>query len=330
MSTQYDVVGIGNAIIDVLAQSTDAFLSQENIAKGGMTLIDADRAQSLYDAMGPAIETSGGSAANTIAGCAGLGVNGGFIGRVRDDQLGEVYIHDIRSVGIDFTNPPAQDGMPTARCLIIVTPDGQRSMSTFLGASTELGVSDLDEAMIAASAITYMEGYLWDKEPAKRAFKRAMDVAKGADRKVALTLSDAFCVDMHRAEFLQLIDGQVDILFANEAEIMSLYETTEFDAAIAAIRGKLETVAITRSEKGAIILTGDETAEVAAEPVDKVVDTTGAGDQFAAGFLAGFSQGRSGAVAGRMGAIAAAEVISHIGPRPQADIKQLITDALAL
>jgi len=327
MSTQYDVVGIGNAIIDILSQSTDAFLTEEGIAKGGMMLIDADRAEALYEKMGPGIETSGGSAANTIAGCAGLGVKGGFIGRVRNDQLGDVYIHDIRSVGIEFTNPPAQDGLPTARCLIMVTPDGQRSMSTFLGASTELGVGDLDEDMIAASAITYMEGYLWDKAPAKEAFLRSMDVAKGAGRKVALTLSDAFCVDMHRADFLNLIDGQVDILFANEAEITSLYETDDFSAAMDAVRGKADIIAVTRSEKGAVILEGDKTSEVAAVPVEKVLDTTGAGDQFAAGFLAGLCQGKDGAICGQMGAIAAAEVIGHMGPRPQTDIKALVKAA---
>lgn len=328
MSTRYDVVGIGNAIIDILSQSTDDFLAAEEIAKGGMTLIDAGRAQELYGRMGPGVETSGGSAANTIAGCAGLGIKTGFIGRVRDDQLGEVYIHDIRAAGIAFTNQPAADGLPTARCLILVTPDGQRSMSTFLGASTELGVADLDEEMIAASAITYMEGYLWDKEPAKAAFLKAMDVAKGAGRKVSLTLSDSFCVDMHRAEFLELINGQVDILFANEAEIMSLYETDDFAAAIDAVRGKVEVAAITRSEKGALILEGAHQTSVAAQPVDKVVDTTGAGDQFAAGFLAGLAQGKSGAISGHMGAVAAAEVISHMGPRPQADIGALIKASL--
>lgn len=328
MSTRYDVVGIGNAIIDILSQSTDAFLAAEEIAKGGMTLIDAERAQALYDKMGAGVETSGGSAANTIAGCAGLGARGGFIGRVRDDQLGEVYIHDIRAVGIDFTNAPATSGLPTARCLILVTPDGQRSMSTFLGASTELGVADLDEAMIAESAITYMEGYLWDKEPAKEAFLKAMALAKAAGRKVALTLSDAFCVEMHRPEFLDLINGQVDILFANEAEIMSLYQTDSFDTAVAAVRGKVDVAAITRSEKGALVLENDVVTSVAAEPVAKVVDSTGAGDQFAAGFLAGLAQGKPGAIAGRMGAIAAAEVIGHMGPRPQADVSALIAKAL--
>lgn len=328
MSTRYDVVGIGNAIIDILAQSTDAFLTSEDIAKGGMTLIDADRAEALYAKMGPGIETSGGSAANTIAGIAGLGAQCGFIGRVRDDQLGEVYSHDIRAVGIDWTGVPAAQGLPTARCFILVTPDGQRSMSTFLGASTELGVADLDEDMIAASAITYMEGYLWDKEPAKAAFLKAMDVAKSAGRKVALTLSDSFCVHMHRAEFLDLINGQVDILFANEAEIMSLYETEDFDTAIDAVRGKVDIAAITRSEKGALILENGTAAAVPAQPVDKVVDTTGAGDQFAAGFLAGLAQGKSGAVSGQMGAVAAAEVIGHMGPRPQSDIAALIAKAL--
>ncbi|MEO0410911.1 MAG: adenosine kinase [Pseudomonadota bacterium] len=328
MSTRYDVVGIGNAIIDVISQSTDAFLEEEGIAKGGMTLIDAQRADTLYASMGPGIETSGGSAANTLAGCAALGVSGGFIGRVRDDQLGEVYMHDIRAVGVDFTNSPATQGLPTARCLILVTPDGQRSMSTFLGASTQLSVDDLDEDMIASSAITYMEGYLWDKEPAKDAFLKAMEIARGAGRKVSLTLSDAFCVDMHRAEFLDLMSGKVDILFANEAEIMSLFETQSFDEAVDAVRGKVPIAAITRSEKGALILSEGGQDVIAAEPVDKVIDTTGAGDQFAAGFLAGLAQGRSPAIAGRIGAVAAAEVISHIGPRPQADVSALIAKAL--
>ncbi|MEM9286963.1 MAG: adenosine kinase [Pseudomonadota bacterium] len=328
MSKRYDVVGIGNAIIDVIAKADDAFLETEDVAKGGMTLIDADRADSLYASMGPGIETSGGSAANTMAGCAALGVRGGFIGRVRDDQLGEVYMHDIRAVGVDFTNDPAKHGLPTARCLILVTPDGQRSMSTFLGASTELGVGDLDEDMIADSTITYMEGYLWDKEPAKQAFLRAMDVARAAGGKIALTLSDAFCVDMHRAEFLDLINGKVDVLFANEAEIKSLFETESFEAAVDAIRGKTQVAAITRSEKGAVILSGNGTDIVEAAAVDRVVDTTGAGDQFAAGFLAGLAQGRPMGDAGRMGAIAAAEVISHIGPRPQEDVGALINAAV--
>ncbi|MEM7568690.1 MAG: adenosine kinase [Pseudomonadota bacterium] len=329
MSTRYDVVGIGNAIIDVISQSTDDFLSEESIAKGGMTLIDAHRADSLYAKMGPGMETSGGSAANTLAGCAALDVRSGFIGRVRNDQLGEVYMHDIRAVGVDFTNTPAQDGLPTARCLILVTPDGQRSMNTFLGASTELGVGDLDDAMIAGSAITYMEGYLWDKELAKEAFLKAMEIAHGAGRKVSLTLSDSFCVDMHRAEFLDLISGKVDILFANEAEILSLFETDDFDAAVSAVSGKVPIAAITRSEKGALILSADGQDEIAAQPVDKVVDTTGAGDQFAAGFLAGLAKGHSPARSGHMGAVAAAEVISHIGPRPQEDVAALIDKALS-
>lgn len=320
----FDILGIGNAIVDVIAHADDRFLTDRGITKGGMTLIDADGATSLYGDMAAGIEMSGGSAANTIAGAASLGARAAYIGKVRNDQLGEVFAHDIRAIGVHYDTPLAEAGPPTARCLILVTPDAQRSMNTFLGASQELGPDDVDAALVAAATITYLEGYLWDPVHAKAAFRKAMDIAHGAGRQVAMTLSDSFCVDRYRQEFRELVDHQIDILFANEDEIKSLYEVDDFDDALQAVRGKCDIVALTRSEKGSVILTGDEVHVIDAAPVAKVVDTTGAGDLFAAGFLYGITNGLGPAESAGIGGRAAAEVISHMGARPEIDLKTLL------
>src|SRR6516165_10784094 len=280
-----DVVGIGNAIVDVLAHAEEAFLLRHGLNKGTMTLIDADRATALYEAMRQGIEVSGGSAANTIAGLASLGGAGGFIGKVGADTLGEIFRHDIRASGVAFATPPTRSGTPTARSLILVTPDAQRTMNTYLGACIELGPADVDPATIAAARVTYLEGYLWDPPAAKQAFLKASRIAHERGRKVSLSLSDPFCVDRHREEFRELVRDHVDILFANEAEICSLWQTESFDAALQATRGLCEVAALTRSAKGSLILAGEETHMVDAAPVRRVVDTTGAGDLYAAGFL---------------------------------------------
>jgi sugar/nucleoside kinase (ribokinase family) len=324
----YDVLGIGNAIVDVLAPAEDAFLEAHGMAKEAMTLIDAERAEELYSAMGSGTEASGGSAANTVAGVAALGGRACFIGKVRDDELGSIFAHDIRAIGVDFHSAPASSGAPTARCLISVTPDAKRTMHTFLGACVDLGPEDVDEDLIAASAITYLEGYLWDPPGAKEAFIKAMGAARAAGRKVALSLSDGFCVDRHRDEFQDLVEHHVDILFANEQEITSLYEVDDFNAAVQAVRGKCDIAALTRSEKGAVIVAGDEVHVVSAEPIDAVVDTTGAGDLYASGFLTGLSEGRSLPECGRMAGISAAEIISHMGARPEVDLKALMKEKL--
>jgi sugar/nucleoside kinase (ribokinase family) len=324
----YDVLGIGNAIVDVLAPAEDAFLEAHGMAKGAMTLIDAERAEELYAAMGSGTEASGGSAANTVAGVAALGGRACFIGKVRDDELGSIFAHDIRAIGVDFHSAPATSGAPTARCLISVTPDAKRTMHTFLGACVDLGPEDVDEDLIAASAITYLEGYLWDPPGAKEAFIKAMGAARAAGRKVALSLSDGFCVDRHRDEFQDLVEHHVNLLFANEQEITSLYEVDDFNAAIKAVRGKCDIAALTRSEKGAVIVAGDEVHVVSAEPIDAVVDTTGAGDLYASGFLTGLSEGRSLPECGRMAGIGAAEIISHMGARPEVDLKALMKEKL--
>lgn len=329
-SPRFDVLAIGNAIVDVMAPADDALLAREGLAKGGMMLIDADRATSLYQAMGPAQEISGGSAANTLAGMAAMGCKCAFIGQVADDQLGEVFAHDVRALGIDYATPVrAGDDVPTARCLILVTPDGQRTMNTFLGASQFLPASALDAAMIQDAAVLYLEGYLWDPEEPRAAMRAAIEAARSAGRKVAFTLSDAFVIDRHRADFLGLLDkGQIDILFSNEAEICSLAQVDDFEAAVAAVSAKLPTLVVTRSENGAIAIHDGQRYTVAAEPIDKVVDTTGAGDLFAAGFLAGQAQGRDVETSLRMGAIAAAEIISHFGARSSADLKALVAQKL--
>lgn len=323
-----DVLAIGNAIVDVIATADDAFLAREGLTKGSMRLIDAEEATRLYARMGVGRETSGGSAANTAAGVAALGARAAFIGRVAQDQLGEVFTHDIRATGVTYATPPAADGPPTARCLILVTPDAQRTMNTFLGASQHLTIDDLDPELIRAARITYLEGYLWDPEQPRRAMRRAIDIAHGAGRRIAFTLSDAFCIERHRADFRALLDGQVDILFANEAEILSLFETQNFDPALNAVEGTCEIVVVTRSEKGAIVLANGERHAVPAAPVAHVVDTTGAGDLFAAGFLTGLTQGRALPDCARMGALAASEIISHYGARPEVDLRTLIRSQL--
>ncbi|MEM7226008.1 MAG: adenosine kinase [Pseudomonadota bacterium] len=324
-----DVVGIGNAIVDVLSQADDAFLDREGLAKGAMTLIDGARAESLYAAMGPAREVSGGSAANTMAGLAALGGKGAFVGKVRNDQLGGIFRHDIRAAGVDFDTPAATNGPPTARCLVFVTPDAQRTMSTYLGACIDLGPDDLDADQIQRAKILYLEGYLWDPPRAKEAFLKAAQLAHGAGRKVALSLSDPFCVERHRSEFRDLVENHVDLLFANEQELCSLYEVDSFNEALQAARGACELAALTRSEKGSVICQGEEIHVVDAEPVGRVVDTTGAGDLFAGGFLHGYAQGRSLYDCGRIGAIAAAEVISHFGARPEISLADRVAERMA-
>jgi len=322
-----DVVGIGNAIVDVIAQADDAFLSREGLAKGSMQLIDAARAETLYAAMGPALEMSGGSAGNTMAGIASLGGQGAYIGKVRNDELGRVFAHDMRAGGIRFDTPALEQGPPTARCLIMVTADAQRTMGTFLGACVELGPEDIPAALIASAQVTYLEGYLFDPPRAKAAFQKAAELAHGAGRKVSLTLSDAFCVERYRAEFRALIAGHVDILFANEAEIGALYETKDFDAALRAVRGHCEIAALTRSEKGSVVVTAKAALPIPAAPVAKLVDTTGAGDLYASGFLFGLTHGRDLATCGRLGSLAAAEVIGHYGARPEASLAMLAAKA---
>lgn len=327
-SRKFDVLGIGNAIVDVIAHADDVFLSQNGLAKGAMTLIDADAAEGLYRRMGSAVESSGGSAANTIAGLAALGGRGAFIGKVRNDQLGGIFAHDIRALGVDFATAAATHGAPTARCLIFVTPDAQRTMQTFLGASATLGPADINAAQVRAAAITYLEGYLWDPPPAKEAFEKAATIAHEAGNMVALSLSDAFCVDRHRADFLRLVEGYVDILFANEAEIKSLYQVDDFDSALQRVRGHCQIAALTRSEKGSVVISGDEVHVIDAVKVPKVVDTTGAGDLYAAGFLFGLTQGRPLHDCGRIGAICAGEIISHFGARPESPLSDLVVQAL--
>ncbi|TWA95486.1 sugar/nucleoside kinase (ribokinase family) [Azospirillum brasilense] len=327
-TAEFDVTGIGNAIVDVIAHADDAFLTANGIEKGAMTLIDAARAEELYGRMGPGIEVSGGSAGNTMAGIASLGGKGAYIGKVHGDQLGQVFRHDIRAAGVRFETAAGHGGAPTARCLILVTPDAQRSMNTFLGACVELGPEDIDEALIANSQVTYLEGYLWDPPRAKEAFRKAASTAHGAGRKVSLSLSDSFCVHRHHAEFLDLVEGHVDILFANEHEITALYRTDHFEDALEAVKRLGKTAALTRSEKGAVIVSGGEVVEVPASPVARVVDTTGAGDLYAAGFLYGYTRGMAPAVCGRIGALAAAEIISHVGARPDVVLADLLPDLL--
>jgi adenosine kinase len=323
-AARYDVLGIGNAIVDVLARTDDDFLVRQNMRKGAMMLIDEARATAIYDAMGPAVEISGGSAANTIVGCASLGGRAAFVGKVKDDELGRVFAHDIRAAGVAFDTPPAFDGPSTARCYVLVSPDGERTMNTYLGAAQDLHPRDIDPDTIAASAITYLEGYLWDPKHAKDAFLKAAAAAHAANRLVALTLSDAFCVDRWRDEFLGLVRaGTVDLLFANAAELHSLYQTADFDTALAALRGEARLAVVTRSENGCMVVSRDQVLAVPAAPVERVVDTTGAGDLFAAGFLYGLSQGAGHERAASLGALAAAEVIQHLGARPEASLKAL-------
>jgi sugar/nucleoside kinase (ribokinase family) len=323
-NVRYDVLGFGNAIVDVIARADDDFLVKQDMRKGGMSLIDEARAQAIYDAMGPAIEVSGGSAANTIVGVAGFGARAAFVGKVKDDELGRAFAHDIRAAGVAFDTAPAADGPSTARCYIMVTPDGERTMNTYLGAAQDLHPNDVDADAVAASSIIYLEGYLWDPPHAKEAFRKAAKIAHDAKRQVALTLSDAFCVGRYRAEFLELIrTGTVDLVFANESELLSLYETASFETAIEALRSEAKLAVVTRSEKGCVVVSKAGTEAVPAAPISKLVDATGAGDLFAAGFLFGLSRGRDHKTAARLGCIAAAEVIQHIGARPEVSLKEL-------
>ncbi len=321
---RYDVLGIGNAIVDVLARADDDFLAKQNMNKGGMALIDEPRAQAIYDAMGPAVEASGGSAANTIVGVASFGGRAAFVGKVKADQLGQAFTHDIRAAGVAFDTAPASGGPSTACCYVLVTPDGERTMNTYLGAAQGLHPNDIDEKQIASASITYLEGYLWDPPKAKEAFLKAAKVAHDAGRKVALTLSDSFCVGRYRDEFLNLIrTGIVDIVFANESELKSLYESPDFDTALAKLRTDAKLAVVTRSEKGCVVVEGLKTEAVPAAPIEKLVDATGAGDLFAAGFLVGHARGLGHRAAAQLGALAAAEVIQHLGARPAVSLKDL-------
>jgi sugar/nucleoside kinase (ribokinase family) len=321
---RFDVLGIGNAIVDIIGRAQEDFLLRHGMQKGAMVLIDDARARSVYAAMGPAIEISGGSAANTIAGVASFGASAAFIGKVRDDELGRTFAHDIRAAGVSFDTPRAATGASTGRCYIVVTPDGERTMNTYLGAAQELGPADIDAETVAASAITYLEGYLWDPKNAKDAFLKAAAIAHEAQRLVALTLSDAFCVDRWREEFLQLIRGGiVDVTFANESEVKSLYQTADFDTAVSALRRDAALAVVTRSEQGCCVVSREGAQRVAAFPIERLVDATGAGDLFASGFLFGLARGVDLATAARLGALAAAEVIQHLGARPETSLEAL-------
>lgn len=321
---RFAVAAIGNAIVDILAHADDAFLAGHGMAKGGMMLIDGSTADSLYEAMGPAIEASGGSAANTAAGIASLGGAVAYVGKVNGDLLGKVFTHDIRAIGVHFDTPALTDGPATARCMVLITPDAERTMNTYLGACTRMTPDDIDETVIADAAVTYVEGYLWDQPDAKQAILKAAKAARAAGRKVALSLSDAFCVDRHRAEFLDLIATSVDILFANEQEICHLYGVASFDEAVEKVRGQVGLAALTRGAAGSVVVTADQTVEVVAHVPDAVVDTTGAGDLYAAGFLHGLTTGRPLTDCARLGGLCAAECISHVGPRPQVSLADLV------
>jgi sugar/nucleoside kinase (ribokinase family) len=318
-----DVVAIGNAIVDIIGRCDDAFLARHGAAKGSMRLIDTDTVNALYKDMGPGIQISGGSAANTMVGIASLGGKSGFIGKVADDEFGHIFGHDLRAAGVTFKTAPSKGGAPTARSLILVTPDGERTMNTFLGVSPELDSAAIDADLIASAGIVYLEGYLFDRPEAKAAFRQASVIAAKAGRKVALSLSDAFCVDRHRDEFLDLVRNHVDILFANEAEITSLYQTSNFKTAAGAAARDAKLAVLTRGAHGAVIVDGGQTANVPVQPVAQVVDTTGAGDLYAAGFLYGIANGRSHDISGRLGALAASEIISHVGARPATSLAAL-------
>ncbi len=320
----FDVLGIGNAIVDVISRADEGFLTKHELVKGSMMLIDEARAEALYAAMGPGVEVSGGSCGNTMAGMASFGGKGAYIGKVRDDQLGTVFGHDLQATGVSFETARATSGPATARCLILVTPDAQRTMSTYLGACTGLGPNDIDVARVGSAQVTYVEGYLWDAPDAKKAVVKAFDAAHAAGRLVSITLSDSFCVDRYRDEFRALIRDKVDILFANETEIKSLYQVDTFEAALEATRKEAKIAALTRSEKGSVVVRGAETHAVPAASVAKVVDTTGAGDLYASGFLFGHTHGKPLAECARLGAIAAAEIIAHVGARPERPLRELI------
>jgi len=323
MPDLYDVAAIGNAIVDVIAPATEEFLAANGLEKGAMMLVDPAQSAALYAKMAAAVEASGGSAANTIAGLASFGGKGAFMGKVANDKLGEVFAHDMRAIGARFENAPLVGGPATAVSMINVTPDAQRTMCTFLGASVEFTDDDVEQQIVEASKIVYLEGYLFDAEPARHAFAKAAGLARANGRMIALTLCDTFVVDRHRAGLLEFIDTQVDLLFANEGELCALFQTSDFDAAAAAVRGRAKIAAVTRGAGGSVIVAGGETAEVSAASVEKVMDTTGAGDQYAAGFMFGLARGRPLNVCGQLGSLAAAEVISHYGPRPQVKLKDL-------
>lgn len=325
MEPVLDVVGVGNAIVDVIAAVDESFIEDHGLAKGAMTLVSAGRSADLYDAMPAGIAASGGSAANTMAGVASLGGRAGFIGKVRDDQLGEVFVHDIRATGVAFDVPPAPDGPPTARCLIQVTPDAERTMNTFLGTAALLGPADVDAGVVASAGITYCEGYLWDVQVAKDAIRLAMEAAGDAGRTVALALSDSYCVERHRDEWLDLIEDRVDVVFANEAEICALHSTGDPVAARDRTAEMAPTVVVTRGARGSVVAEGTTVVEVAAVGVEHVVDATGAGDMYAAGFLWGLSQGAPLTRCAQLGSLVAAEVVGHVGARPQVDLSQLAT-----
>jgi sugar/nucleoside kinase (ribokinase family) len=324
---RFDVLGVGNAIVDVLARVDDAFVETHGLAKDAMLLIDEARAEALYKAFPPGEEISGGSAANTLAGVASLGARGAYIGKVAKDQLGEVFAHDLRAAGVHYDTAPLEEGPATARCLIAVPPDARRAMNTFLGASALIADSDIDEDLVKASTVTFLEGYLFDRPEAKTAFVRAAEIARAHDRRVALTLSDIFCVERHRDSFRQLVKNHIDVLLANEAELKSLYEVDSFEEALAAVRAETRVAAVTRSEKGAVVVSGEFEVSVPAGDVKKVEDTTGAGDLFAAGFLSAYARGMDLESCGRLGVIAASEIISHIGARPQTELKALAAKA---
>lgn len=324
----YDVVGVGNALVDMIALVNDDFLQSQNMIKGSMALIETDRAIELTSAIGDSTRTSGGSGANTLAGIASLGGDVAFIGKVARDDLGAEFASDMKNIGVDFRSGAPTGGDPTGRCIIAVTPDAQRTMNTFLGISTQLSADDLDERIIGSGAVLYLEGYLFDREEAKAAFRRAASIAHAHGRVVSLTLSDSFCVDRHRADFQALVRDEIDVLFANEDELKSLYEVVEFDDAVELLRRDCHIAAVTRSEKGSVIVTRDDVHAVPAASVSEVIDTTGAGDLFAAGFLRGLTQGKDLTSCARIGAIAAAEVISHVGPRPLVPLASLLPDDL--
>lgn len=324
-SALYDVTAIGNALVDVISNTSDLFLQQQGITKGAMTLIDADQAKKLYASIGPALEISGGSAANTVAGIASLGGKTAFMGKVAKDQLGDIFHHDLKAQGVHFINQAdAHSKVPTGQCIVLVTPDAQRSMNTCLGIAVDFGPSDVQPALIRDSMVTYLEGYLFDPPEAQKAFRLAASVVRETHRKLSLSLSDVFCVNRHRTAFRTLIQDEVDILFANQGELMALYEVAHLKEALDIVRNECAIAVTTCGEKGAIVTAGDVTLEISAVPVSKVVDTTGAGDLFAAGFLYGFTQGKPLAEAGRIAAVAAAEIIGHYGPRPQTKLSRLI------
>jgi sugar/nucleoside kinase (ribokinase family) len=326
---RFDVLAVGNAIVDVMAPCEDALIAELGMTPGSMTLIEADQAHALYERMGPAREVSGGSAANTLAGLATLGARCAFIGQVADDQLGEVFTHDIRATGIAYDVAPRPGEPPTARCLIFVTPDGQRTMNTYLGATQFLPADALDPELVAAAGVLYLEGYLWVPEIARGAMRKAMAAAREAGRTVAFTLSDAFIVDLFRNDIeAMLAAGEIDVLFANHVELAALTGTDDFDAGLAMLAPSVPMLVVTRGEHGAVAVENGRRVEVAAEPVERVVDTTGAGDLFAAGFLYGKVQGRELQECLRIGAICAAEIISHYGARPEADLRALVAEKM--